>query len=168
MVPAPVLPVEIVGVLPNVEGKDRLEALLDRITGAGLLSYDKGAVFCCGEPDPAGAEERDAFGYEFGLEGFYGAPLGFDLGFEMPGRAGHDGGGGPELLEIHIVVEDLAGVVKEGAGGLCHDFFEGEVFEAAAGEELVEVVHVGLEVLAVVEAQGLGADDGLEGVNRIG
>jgi hypothetical protein len=66
------------------------------------------------------------------------------------------------------VVEDLAGVVEEGAGGLRYDFFEGEAFEAAAGEELVEVVHVGLEVLAVVEAEGPGADNGLKGINRIG
>jgi hypothetical protein len=66
------------------------------------------------------------------------------------------------------VVEDLAGVVEEGAGGLRYDFFEGEVFEAAAGKEFVEVVHVSLEVLAVVEAQGLGADDGLKGVEGVG
>ena len=83
---AAVLVVEVVGVFPDVEGKEGLEALGDRVVRAGLLGDDEGAVEGCGEPDPAGAEEGDAFGDEVGLEGVEGAPLLLDLGFEMPGR----------------------------------------------------------------------------------
>ena len=137
------------------------------VAGAGFLGDDEGAVFLGGEPDPAGAEEADAFGGEFVLDGLEGAPLLFDLGGE--GAGGVQGtAAGAELREIHLVVEDLTGVVEEGAGDFRYDLFEGEAFEAAAGKELVEVVHVGLEMLAVVEAEGPGADDGLKGINRIG
>ena len=64
---------------PDVEGEKGLEALCHGIAGVGLLGDDEGAVFVGGEPDPAGAEEADALGFEVGLEGGEGAPLLFDL-----------------------------------------------------------------------------------------
>ena len=72
-----------------------------------------------------------------------------------------------ELGEVEVVVEHLTGVIKDGAGGVSHDLLKGQVFEAAAGKELIEVIHVGLQVLTVVEAEGVGADDGFEGVGRV-
>ena len=66
------------------------------------------------------------------------------------------------------MVQDLAGVVEDGAGGLGHNLLQGHRLELGAGDEFVEVVHIGLQVLAVVEGQGLRADDGLEGALRIG
>ena len=71
---------------------------------------------------------------------------------------------GAELLEIHGVVEHLAGVVEQAAFAAAHHLLQRETFEAAAGQELVEVVHVGLEVLAVVEREGLLADDVAQGL----
>ena len=73
-----------------------------------------------------------------------------------------------ELGEVKVMVQDLAGVVEDGAGGLGHNPFLGHRLELGAGDEFVEVVHVGLQVLAVVEGQGLCADDGLEGAQRKG
>ena len=167
VIPPPVLPVEVVGVLPDVEGQQGLEALLDGVAGTGFLGDDKAAIGCGGEPDPAGAEEAHAFGGEFVLEGLEGTPLLKNLGGE--GAAWIQGtAAGAELREVHLVVEDLSGVVEEGAGGFHYDLFEGETFEAAAGQEFVEVVHVGLEVFAVVEAEGLRADHGFERVGSIG
>ena len=64
-----------------------------------------------------------------------------------------------ELLEIHDVVEHLTGIVEEAAVGLLDDLSDGKPFESAAGEEAVEVVDIGLEVLAMVEAEGVTADD---------
>ena len=164
---AAVLVVEVVGVLPDVEGEEGLEAAGYGVAGIGLLGDDEGAVGIGGEPDPAGAEEADAFGYELVLEGFEAAPLLYNLlakralGSKRPSA-------GTELREVHLVVEDLAGIVEEGAGGFRHDLFERQLFQAAAGQQLIQVVHIGLQMLAVVEGQGAGADDGIQGVQSIG
>ena len=168
---AAVLVVEVVGVFPDVEGEEGAEAVGDGVVGAGVLADGQGAGGIGLEPDPAGAEEADALGDELFLEGFEGAPLGFDLGDQ--GRFLHPFGirndrHRAELGEVEVVVQDLAGVVEDGAGGLGHNFLQGHRLELGAGDEFVEVVHVGLQVLAVVEGQGAGADDGLEGVDRIG
>ena len=74
-----VLVIQVVGVLPDVEGEEGLEALRHGVDGVGLLGDDEGAVLVGGEPDPAGAEEADALGFEVSLEGGEGAPLLFDL-----------------------------------------------------------------------------------------
>ena len=76
---AAVLEVEVVGVLPDVEGEYGLEALGDGVAGAGLLGDGESAVRRGGEPDPAGAEQSDALGDELVLEGVEGAPLFHDL-----------------------------------------------------------------------------------------
>ena len=73
--------------LPNIKRQQRLQPLGDRIVCAGLLCDDEGAVGGGGEPDPAGAEEGDAFGDEVGFEGVDTSPLRLDLGLQMPGRS---------------------------------------------------------------------------------
>ena len=151
---AAVLVVEVVGVLPDVEGEERGEAAGDGVVGAGLLGDVEGAVGCSGKPDPAGAEEGDAGGGEDGFECIDRAPLLLDLIFQMPGRAGVVGCDGFELGEVQVVVQDLTGVVEKGAIGLADDFFQSKAFEAAAGQELVQVVDIPLQVLAVVEFEG--------------
>ncbi len=177
---AAVLVVEVVGVFPDVEGEEGAEAVGDGVVGAGVLADGQGVGGIGLEPDPAGAEEADALGDELFPEGFEGAPLGFDLGLQGAGRAGRAGrpfdcfdklsrwARRTELGEVEVVVQDLAGVVEDGAGGLGHNLLQGHRLELGAGDEFVEVVHVGLQVLAVVEGQGAGADDGLEDVDRIG
>ena len=127
---AAVLVVEVVGVLPDVESKERMQAVGHRVVGAGVLRDRQLSGGICLEPDPAASEEADAFGFELGLEGVEGAPLLLDLLFEIPGQAGNDGRvvtpdatlgydrgliGGLELREVEVVVQDLAGVVKYGA-----------------------------------------------------
>ena len=143
----------------------------DWVVGAGVLADGQGAGGIGLEPDPAGAEEADALGDELFLEGVEGAPLGFDPGLQGAGRGRFPVKPGMtrgKLGEVEVVVQDLAGVVEDGAGGLGHNLLQGHRLELGAGDEFVEVVHVGLQVLAVVEGQGAGADDGLEGVDRIG
>ena len=94
------------------------------------------------EPYPAGSEDGRSFGFELFLEGSEGAPLGGDLfqqwrffaslrmtntrffaTLRMTGgvilRSVSDEGS--ELGEIKVVVQDLAGVVKDGAGGCLGD-----------------------------------------------
>ena len=72
--------------LPDVEGEERLEMpgraghdVGQWRAGIGALEDGEGAGVVGGEPDPAGAEETDAFSLEFGFEGVEGAPLLFDL-----------------------------------------------------------------------------------------
>ena len=164
---AAVLVVEVVGVLPDVEGEDGLQAFGDGVAGAGLLGDGEGAVRRGGEPDPAGAEKPDAFGDEVVLEGVEGTPLLDDLLHKFAGRVRRCRAGG-ELREVHVVVEDLAGVVEDGAVRLLDYLVQGKALVRAAGEEFIQVVDVSLEVLAVVEADGAGADHGLQRVVGIG
>ena len=65
------------------------------------------------------------------------------------------------------MVQDLAGVVEDGAAGVKDDFVQGHRLELGAGDEAVEVVDIALQVLAVVEADGIGADDRCQGIGRV-
>ncbi len=162
---AAVLVVEVVGVFPDVEGEQGPQAAGDGVAGIGFLGDLESPIFVGGEPDPAAAEEGDAAGFEFGLEGSEASPLFVNLGGE--GAGGCRGAARGELGEIKVVIEDLAGVVEEGAGGLADDLGQGQVFEAGAGEQFVEVVDVGLEVFAVVEGEGARTDGRFQGIRRI-
>ncbi len=165
----------------------------DGVVGTGVLADGQGAGGISLEPDPAGAEEADALGDEVFLESCDGAPLLGDLPAEgrirgkitRLGRARHDRrhtfplrdrgqnrwDGSLELGEVQVVVQDLAGVVEDrlrfldSACGCARNdnLLQRHGLVLRVGDEFVEVVHVGLQVLAVVEGQGLRADDGLEG-----
>ena len=123
---AAILVVEVVGVFPDVEGEEGAKAVGDGVVGAGVLADGQGAGGIGLAPDPAGAEEADALGDELFLEGFEGAPLGFDPGLEGAGRAGRpfdcfdklsSRDRRAELGEVEVVVQDLAGVVEDGIAG---------------------------------------------------
>ena len=59
---------------------------------------------------------------------------------------------GGELEEVERVVQYLSGIVEHGAvGGSSHDFFERFAFESRTRHEVVQVVHIGLQMLPVVE-----------------
>ena len=77
---AAVLVVKVVGVLPDVECEDGLEAAGDGVAGAGFLGDGQCAVGGAGKPNPAAAEEAGAFSLELRLEGSEGAPLALYLG----------------------------------------------------------------------------------------
>ena len=70
-----VLVVQVVGVLPDVESEDGLEAVGYGIIGVGVLSDGQLAHLVGLEPDPAGAKEGGAFRFEVSFEGVEGAPL---------------------------------------------------------------------------------------------
>ena len=73
-----------------------------------------------------------------------------------------------ELREIEVVVENLSGVVEHSTFRLFDDFFECLSLETAARQQIVEVRHVGVEVLAVVEFYCCCADDGFECRSGVG
>jgi len=163
---AAVLIVQIVGVLPDVEGQNRLEAVRHGVVGACILGDGEFAGGIGLEPHPAGAEEGDALCFEGGLEGIDTSPLLFNPGQETAGGGGQ-GRRGRELRKVQLVVQDLAGVVEDGGIGLLHDLLQGHGLEGSSGDEFVQIVHIGLQMLAVVEFEGLGADGRLEGGQRV-
>ena len=156
-----VLVVEVVGMFPHIEGKQGGEALSDGVFGIGVLGNDKTALWVGTKPYPSASKEGGAFLLKLLLEGIDAAKILFEKG----GKLGTHGlGSGRELLEIEGVVEHLTGIVEEAALRLADNLGKREVFESAAGEELVEVVDISLKVLAVVEGKGLHADDIAEGL----
>ena len=154
---------------PDVEGQERFEALGDRVAGVGFLGDDEGAALVGGEPDPAGAEETDALRFELGFKGVEGAPLFVDLGeeFRFLDFARNDRGRA-ELREIQIMIQYLPRIIEHSPFCLADNLLQGHVLEGRACNQLVQVIDITLQVLAVVEGQGIRRDDGLEGVNRIG
>ena len=178
---AAVLVVQVVGVLPYVEGEDGGEAAGQGVAGAGLLGDGQCAVRGGGKPYPAAAEQACAFGFEVCLEGVQGAPLKEDLVQEMPGGSGQDGipdqvgddgrvggDGWTELSEVEVVVQDLAGIVEDWAGrSSTYNLLQRLPFESAAGQQLVKVVDIGLKVLSVVERDGSGADHRLQCISSV-
>ena len=75
---------------------------------------------------------------------------------------------------------DLAGIVEDGfagrsfgglrirPGGGNHNLLERKPLVGRPCNELIQIVHVALQVLAVVKSERAGGNDGLQRVNRIG
>ena len=70
-----VLVVQVIGMFPDVEGEDGLETVRHGIIGVGVLGYGEFAGSIDLEPDPAGAKEAGALGFEIGLESIDTPPL---------------------------------------------------------------------------------------------
>ena len=156
--------------LPDIEGENRLKAAGDGVAGVGFLGDHEGAAGGGGEPDPSRAEEADTFGDEISLEGVDGAPLLDNLLVESRflRRLCRLGMTRTELREVHVMVQNLAGVVEDAALGLGYNLLQRHRLELGAGDETVEVVHIGLQMLAMVKADGLGADDRCQRIRGIG
>ena len=174
---AAVLVVEVVGVLPDVEGQEGLETVGGGVVGAGVLADGKSAIGIGLEPHPAGAEEGGAGGDERGLEGGEGAPLGLDLGLEGPGRPLDKLRDRPldrlsnrrtELRKVQIMVQNLTGIVEHAPGRFLNNLLQGHRLKLGSGDELIQIIHIALQVLAMVERERAGGNDGLQRVNRIG
>ena len=167
MVYAAILVVEVVGVFPHVDAENGLQTVANGVTGIGFLRDDEFAFVVTGEPNPSAAEEGGTFFLEFFFEGLEGTELCVDgfgemaYGFAVLLRSG-------ELREIEVVVEDLSGVVEHSTLRLFDDFFECLSLETTARQQIVEVRHVGVEVLAVVEFYCCCADDGFECRSGVG
>lgn len=144
MVGTAVLIVQIIGMLPYVEGEQGREARTERIAAVGFLC-DVQFTFLVGrEPGPSGSEEAGGGCRELFLEVVEAAEVAADgVGQRAFGFvAGWDGG---ELEEVERVVQYLSGVVEHGTfGGGGHDFFERLAFESRARHEVVQVVYIGL------------------------
>ena len=161
-----VLVVQIVGVLPDVEGEEGFEAVGDRVVGVSILGNAQLPSFVGLEPYPTASEEGCALGFELGLESVEGAPLLGDLlrqrGFRV--KPGMRSGG--KLREVQVMVQNLAGVVENGgrytrcarydrrsAGP--YNLLKGLALKIRPGNQLVKIIDIGLQVLSVMESQRL-------------
>lgn len=84
-----------------------------------------------------------------------------DGGSQFAGRSGVAVWFG-ELREVHVVVENLPGIVEDASRAVAHDVLKRLACPLRCWQQGVEVIHVGLEMLSVVEGDGLCADDGFE------
>ena len=66
------------------------------------------------------------------------------------------------------MVQYLAGVVEDGAGGCFGNyFFQRHTLELAAWQQLIQIIYVCLKVFAVVKRQCLCADDRLKSIELV-
>ncbi len=155
---AAVLVVQVVGVLPYVEGEEGLEAVGYRIVCIGALENGQFAILVGGEPHPSAPKQADAFGFEIGLEGFEGAPLPLDLGKETACR-GRQRRLQSELREVQVVVQDLAGVVENGPARSGNNLLQRLALILRPSNEFIQIIHIRLQMLSMVERQRLIADN---------
>ena len=159
--------VDVVGVLPNIEGEQRPQIGGYWIVGVFVLSDNKFAIGIGREPNPTRTEQRHTFRLEFG----------FELIETAKGIV--DGGGNftrwriafrwcLKLLKIKRMVQNLTGIVEYSAIRFFHNIFECRVFESAAGQSRVQVVDICLQMLAVVVFKSLAANDWRQFVCAVG
>jgi hypothetical protein len=146
--------VDVVGVLPDVDGEQRGLAFGERGAGVGGVQQVDTAVGVLDQPGPAGAEVGSGGLAEGLLELVEGAELGVDgVG---QGAAGLAAAVRAQAVPVEGVVPDLGGVVEDAAGRLFDDVFQGQVLELGAWDQVIQVGDVGLVMFAVVVVDGLG------------
>ena len=170
VVGAAVLVVEVVSVLPYIHGEQRLLAMGQGQIGIAGFGHLEGAVVE-NQPGPAATE----LGGTGGLEGFdellEAAEVSIDL--VEQGAAGAATTVGLDALPVKAVVPHLGGIVEHAglAGITCHGgdgVFQALAFQLGASHQVVEVGHVSVVVLAVVELKGLAGNMGLERIEAVG
>src|ERR1019366_3084313 len=151
-----VAPVDVVGVLPDIARQQGPVLGRQRGAGVGGRPQFESSVRHLDEPGPPGTEEADCGFGELFLELLEGPEVLLDTLEQRAGRYAR--GIRAEAAPLEGVVPDLGSVVEDFALGGAHDVLERQVLILAAGNELVQVVDVGLMVLAVVVFGGLGRD----------
>jgi hypothetical protein len=165
----PVLIVEVIGVLPHVDGEQRDLAVDDRRVGiAGRADLE--LVVGEAKPGPAAAELADRRCLEGGGEGGEAAQILLDPISDSPARRATLGQHG---MPEKIMVPGLGRIVEQGrlvllAGGSPDDRLQALVGELGVGDQLVGLVDIGLVMLAVVDLQGGLADMGNKRVISVG
>ena len=155
--------------LPHIHGEQSLLAVGQGQIGVGGLGHLEGAVVEH-QPGPATAELGGASGFEGFDELLKAAEVSVDLVGQ--GAGGLAAATGLDALPVEAVVPHLGGVVEHASllGITSHGgdgVLDALAVEIGAFHQLVEVVHVGSVVLAVVKLQGLAGDMRLEGIERV-
>ena len=123
------------------------------------------------EPGPAATE----LGGAGGLEGFDELLKAAEVSVDLVEQSAAGGAAtvGLDALPVEAVVPDLGSVVEHAglAGVTGHGddgVFQALAFQIGASHQVVEVGHVSVVVLAVVELKGLAGDMRLEGIEAVG
>lgn len=161
-----VLVVKVVGMLPHVEGKDGAQSVAQRVVRIGHLQDREVALGIGAEPSPSASEESGGGGIHAVLHLVEGAEASVDS-FQKASLRLDNGWMGNELLEIEDVVEHLASVVADASLSLSSHLLEGGFCPLSGRDEVVEIVHVCLQMLAIVKVDGLLADNGGESSSLI-
>ena len=148
--------VDVVGVLPDIAGQQGLVLGRQRRAGVAGRAQFESSVRHLNEPRPAGAEQPESGLGELLLELLEGPEVLLDPLEQRAGRFAR--GSRAEAVPVESVVPDLGGVVEDLSLGGAHDVLEWQILILSAGDDLVQVVDVGLMVLAVVEFEGLRGD----------
>ena len=118
-------------------------------------------------PPPSAAEKGCAFLGEFLLEGIETAELRGDGVSQLSYRmvVGH---WSLKTEKIQVVVQNLPGVVEDATFRTADNLLKAFAFILAPGNSRVQVVHIGLEMFAMVETDGLCADHWFQRISSIG
>ena len=146
--------IDVIGVLPNVTGQQRLVACSHRVAGTDGARQTEAAVGLLDQPRPAGAEGTDSGLGELFLELVEGAEGRVDGISQRTSRLA--AGVRRQAIPEEGVVPDLSGVVEDAAGGGLDDAFQVLAFELGARDQVVQVGDVGSVMLVVVELERLG------------
>ena len=160
-----VLIVEVIGVLPDIDGEQAIDALGHRAFGV-RRAHDRKLAAGRHQPGPARSELRLAGLGERLAQFRHRAEVAFDGVGQIALRRG---GFGRQAAPVEIVVPHLAGVVEDllggGVGGrLVDDLFQLQRRVWRAFHQPVQRIHIGLVMLVIVKRNGAGADRGFEGV----
>jgi hypothetical protein len=152
--------VDVIGMLPDVDGEQRLEAAGDRRIGVAGLDHRQLAVVQH-QPGPAGAELCGRRILEGGQELVVAAEVACQLARDGAGRLA--AAARLHAVPVERVVPYLRGIVEDaGLGGIARrgldDLFQRHACHRRVGHHPVQVVDIGLVVLAVMELEGLGRD----------
>ena len=157
--------VDVVRVFPHVYRQQRLGIRRQRRRRVAGRDDVEAAVRLLHEPGPARTEGADRGLGESFLECGERAPLLSDG--RAQGTLGLAAAVGRQAVPVERVVPDLSGVVEYAAARFLHDILERQRFEFRAGDQVVEVRHIGLVMLAVVEIDGFRRDVRLQRVLRV-
>lgn len=162
--------VDVVGVLPDIQGEQRSVPGSER----SMRVLERGDAQLAGlvqhEPGPAGAEELHCRVGKGLFEGGEITKIPRDQIRHLAGRRA--AAGGREATPVKAVVPVLRGVVENGrvilgvAGD--DDFREGAFGERGVAHQRVEVVNVGGVVLAVMIGEPFLGDDRNQGTRIVG
>ncbi len=148
---AAVAEVDVVGMLPHVDGQQGLVGGGQRGLTVGSVDNVHVAVGLFHQPGPARAEVADGGFVKGFLERSVAAPFGVDgrsqraLGFTAAARF--------QTVPEEGVVPHLGAVVEQAAAGFFDDVFQRHVIELGALDQVVGVIDISLMVLAVVVFQ---------------
>src|SRR5579862_386100 len=156
--------IDVIGVLPDVAGQERrLPVARGSIRiGRGHDLHRAGSIL--DEPGPAGSKELTGSLVELLLK-----VLQSTQALQCPGNLpARLFALGRETVPEEIVIPDLGGIVEDRAARLGHQLLERGILQLRAGDQLVQLVDVGLVMLAVVVIKSLTRHVRLERIARIG